>query len=95
MKTAVGNVETYLKKKGGSLQAKAPYALLLGYQPEPNITPDLESTGRSFDHSLVGILRWTVELGRAGLSTKISMQSSHLALPCEVHLKKFIISLLT
>jgi hypothetical protein len=41
-------------------------------------------------HSLVGVLRWIVELGRVDLDVEVSMMSSHLALPREGegHLKE-------
>ena len=38
--------------------------------------------------SSVGIMRWIVELGRVEICLEVSLMSSHLALPCEVHLDK-------
>ena len=41
-------------------------------------------------HSLLGVLQWIVELGRADLTTEVSMMSSHLALPREGHFKEVL-----
>ena len=40
----------------------------------------------SYYQSLIGILRWMVELGRVDICTEVSMMSSHLALPRKGHL---------
>ncbi|KAL7528322.1 hypothetical protein ACHAXR_005938, partial [Thalassiosira sp. AJA248-18] len=87
---AVDNVETYLKKKGETLPAKAPTPLSTGYRPEIDLTPELGAADASYYHSLIGILRWIVELGRADLNVEVSMMSSHLALPREGHLKEVL-----
>lgn len=46
----------------------------------------LDPDRASYYQSLIGILRWTVELGRVDISTEVSLLSSHLALPREGHL---------
>ena len=58
------------------------------YSPELDITPELISTYAAYYQSLVGILRWIVELGRVGICLEILLMSSHLALPREGHLDK-------
>ena len=89
-KSAVENVEAYLAKKGMTLQAKAPTPLSNGYRPELDVSPECGPADAAYYHSLIGILRWIVELGRADLSTEVSMMSSHLALPREGHLKEVL-----
>ena len=84
----VNNVATYLEKRNHSLDAKAPTQLSSGYFPEIDISPELEATEASYYHSLIGILRWMVELGRIDVCCEISMLSSHLALPREGHLEE-------
>jgi hypothetical protein len=42
----------------------------------------------SYYHTLIGVLRWIVELGRIDIDVEVSMMSSHLALPREGHLKE-------
>ena len=58
------------------------------YSPELDITPELISTNAAYYQSLVGILRWIVELGRVKICLEVSLMSSHLALPREGHLDK-------
>ena len=40
--------------------------------------------------SLIGILRWIVELGQVDVCLEVSMMSSHLALPREGHLEQVL-----
>jgi len=89
-KAAVDNVEKYLKEKGEVLQVKAPTPLSSGYRPELDVSPELGDADASYYHSLIGMLRWLVELGRADINTEVSMMSSHLALPREGHLKEVL-----
>ena len=42
----------------------------------------------TYYQSLIGILRWTVELGRANIAIKVSKISSHAVLPRKGHLNK-------
>ena len=77
---AVNNVEQYLKSKGKKLVPKAPAPMTNGYRPEIDILAELPEDEASYYHSLVGVLRWIVELGRVDINTEVSMMSSHLAL---------------
>ena len=85
--SAVKNVEDYRQKHGlGPLhKAKAPWPS--NYRPEMDITPELEPQQASYYQSLIGILRWIVELGRADLVMETSAMASMMALPREGHLK--------
>jgi hypothetical protein len=38
--------------------------------------------------SVIGMLRWVVEIGRVDIITEVSMLSSHLAMPREGHLEE-------
>ncbi|KAL7478074.1 hypothetical protein ACHAWX_000108, partial [Stephanocyclus meneghinianus] len=78
---AVRNVEEYLQKKGEKLVVKAPTPLSNGYRPEIDLSPELEELDTAYYHSLIGVLRWIVEIGRVDISIEVSMMSSHLALP--------------
>ena len=40
--------------------------------------------------SLIGILRWIVELGRVDVCLEVSMMSSHMAMPREGHLSEVL-----
>ena len=90
VQAAVNNVEDYLMKRGEKLKAKAPTPLSNGYRPEIDVSPELESTDASYFHSLIGVLRWMVELGRVDICIEVSMMSSHLALPREGHFKEVL-----
>jgi hypothetical protein len=96
---AVKNVEQYLLLKGGKLANKAETPIQTSYRPELDITPKLTPTGLAYVQSVIGILRWIVELGRIDICLETSMLSSHLAMPREgllaqtyhvfVYLKKY------
>ena len=73
----------YLKKRGEGLAVKAVTPMTSGYRPEIDITPELGSEDAAYYHSIIGVLRWIVELGRIDINVKASMLSSHLALPRE------------
>ena len=60
------------------------------YRPELDVTPELNSTDATYYQSLIGILRWMVELGRIDICLEVSMMSSHLALPREGHLEQVL-----
>ena len=88
VQSAVKNVEEHLAKVGEKLPYKAPTPLSSGYCPEIDVSPEFGEADASYFHSLIGVLRWIVELGRVDLDVEVSMMSSHLALPREGHLKE-------
>ena len=88
VQAAVKNVEDYLTSKGEKLPYKAPTPLSSGYRPEIDVSPELGGEEASYFHSLIGVLRWIVELGQADMDVEVSMMSSHLALSRVGHLKE-------
>ena len=66
---------------------KAENPFNMGYDPELDISSELYSDTVSCYLTILGILRWMVELGRIDLITKVSLLSSHVALPKEGHLE--------
>ena len=88
VKAAVTNVEEYLSKIGQSLPARAKTPLSANYRPELDVSDELGPDEASYYQSLIGILRWMVELGRVDLNCEVSMMSSHLALPRKGHLEQ-------
>ena len=86
VQSAVKNVEEYLAKRGKSLTPKASDVIPKGYRPEIDVTPELDPGEASYYQSLIGIMRWMVEIGRVDICTEVSMMSSHLALPRKGHL---------
>ena len=85
---AVGNVEKYLASKGKSLPKKAKAPLTTNYRPEIDTSRELEPIEASYYQSLIGILRWIVELGRVDITVEASMMASCMALPREGHLQQ-------
>ena len=88
VQAAVKNVETYLKSRGSKLAATAKTPLPTSYRPEADLTPELNAADAAYYQSLIGVLRWMVELGRVDICLEVSMMSSHLALPREGHLSQ-------
>ena len=84
---AVKNVETWLARQNRSLPKKAEQPFKPGYRPEIDVSRELNQEEASYYQSLIGILRWIVELGRVDVNLEVSMMSSHLALPREGHLE--------
>ena len=60
------------------------------YRPEIYITPELGEADATYFHSLIGVLRWIVELGRVDINVEASMLSSHLAIPREGHMQELL-----
>ena len=88
VKAAVENVKSYLSKKGKNLPKKARTPLSSGYRPEIDVSDELEGDEATYYQSLIGVLRWMVELGRIDITVEVSMMSSHLALPRQGHLEQ-------
>ncbi len=63
VRAALDNVKEYLGKKGTSLPTKDPMPMASQYCPEVDIREELEEEEDSYFHSLIGVLRWIVELG--------------------------------
>ena len=70
------------------MKAKAPTPMTDGYRPEIDVTPELGPEDAAYYHSLIGVLRWIVELGRVDINIEASMLSSHLVMPREGHLEE-------
>ena len=90
VEAAVKNVTEYLKKRREGLAAKAVTPMTSGYRPESDLTPELGEEDAAYFHSLIGVLRWIVELGRVDINFEASMLSSHLVVPREGHMKELL-----
>ena len=60
----------------------------ISYRPELDITPELDPVMAAYYMSLIGILRWMVELGREDIFLEISMMSYNMAIPREGHVEQ-------
>ena len=86
IQAAVKNVEAHLAEKGEKLPptAKSPWSF--GYRPETDISPELSSSDAAYFQSLIGVLRWIVELNRVDICMETSALASMMAMPREGHL---------
>jgi len=86
VQNAVKNVENYRNKNclGQLPRVKSPWSR--NYLPESDVSPELSPIMSSYFQSLIGILRWIVELGRADLVMETSALASMMDLPREGHL---------
>jgi len=87
VQAAVENMKAWLAKSGRQLPKKAEAPFKSGYRPEIDVSQELTGEEASYYQSLIGILRWMVELGRVDICLEVSLMSSHLALPREGHLE--------
>ena len=88
VQAAVNNVTDHLEKIGLKLPSRTKTPLSSNYRPEIDVSPELNATDATYYQSLIGVLRWMVELGRIDICCEVSMMSSHLALPREGHLQQ-------
>ena len=73
-----------------SLPVKANAPMQTSYTCELDMTPELDEKYSTYFQSLIGVLRWIVELGRVDVCLECSLLSSHLALPREGHLEQLL-----
>ena len=90
VQAAVNNVEEYLKGRGMKLPKKASSPLKGDYRPEIDITTELNGKSAAYYQSLIGVLRWIVELGRADITVEASMMASFMAAPRQGHLDQVL-----
>ena len=88
VREAVKNCDAHLKKNFDgrhSLPKKAPNPFLYGYEAESDTSPALDPERASYYQTIIGVMRWMVELGRIDIATELSILSSYLAYPREGH----------
>ena len=93
VQAAVRNVEEYLSEEENKhlrIPNKVETPLMTAYRPELNISPELEPKEAMYYLSLIGILRWMVELAWVDICLEVSMMSSHLAMPRKGHLDQVL-----
>jgi uncharacterized protein len=87
VKNAIKTAEAQLEEQGLKLKTKVSATLPSGYRPEMDISEELNAKGANRFQELIGILRWTVELGRINIATPVALLSSFLAAPRRGHLE--------
>ncbi len=63
VQSAVKSVYGHLAKQGMKLPCKAPNPLTFDYRPEIDVSQELAENDASYYQTLIGVLRWIVELG--------------------------------
>ena len=64
--------------------------MVTSYRPELDVSPTLGPSDASYYMSLIGILRWIVELGRIDICLEVSVMSSHMAMPRVGHMEQLL-----
>jgi len=90
IKEAIRCLEMELGKAGKTLKGKPSTPMQANYRPELDISPILNPEQASYYMSLIGILRWAVELGRIDIFIDVSLLSSHMCQPRIGHLEQVI-----
>ena len=88
VRAAVCNVESYLKEKKGTFPKERDAPITTNYRPELDESAELDAEDAAYFQSLIGVLRWIVELGRVDINCEVSMLSSCMALPRYGHLEQ-------
>lgn len=74
VQAAVKNVESYVSTKSEDrckLPAKAETPLKTSYRPELDVSPELKPEDANYYQSVIGVLRWIVELGRVDICLEV------------------------
>ena len=93
VQSAIKNVEEYIRRPENShlkIPSNAETPLMTSYRPELDVSPELTPRDSTYYQSLIGILRWIVELGRVEICLEVSMMSSHLVMPRKGHLDQVL-----
>ena len=86
IKDALHNLEFNLQRMEKRLPTKVTTPLSSNYRPELDMTPYLDDDFTRFYQQLIGILRWSVELGRIDIHLPVALLAQHLAQPQVGHL---------
>ena len=87
---AVRNYIVYLLFNYGGkyrMPKKAVNPFKMCYDPELDTSLELDPDTAYYYLTIIGILRWIIEIGRTEIITKVTLLSSHTALPREAHLE--------
>ena len=84
---AVKNVEDHLRKINSKLPTRASAPFPTNCRPELDTSEELDSEGQTYYQSLIGVLRWIIELGRIDIGAEASIMASFLANPRVGHLE--------
>ena len=87
---AVRNCTVHLSSNYGGkykMPKKAENPFKMGYDPELDTSPELDSNAVPWYLTITGILRWMIELGRIDIINAVLLLTYHVALLREGHLE--------
>jgi hypothetical protein len=90
VREAIRCLEMELLKSGKALIGKPKVPIQHGYRPELDTSPLLNDDQANYYQSLIGVLRWAVELGRIDIHVYVALLSSYLAQPRVGHLNQVL-----
>ena len=90
VKRAIEEVERELALAGKCLKKKVMSPLASGYRPELDASPELDDKRSSYYSSLMGVLRWCVELGRVDIVVEVGLLTRFQANPRQGHLEQLL-----
>jgi hypothetical protein len=90
VKAAVENVEEGIKNKRWKLPTKVKTPMVSSYVPELDGTPELEPEELQYFQELIGMLRWTTEIGKVDILHEVSILSQYQVSPWEGHLDQVL-----
>jgi hypothetical protein len=81
-------LELELAKAGKTLKGKPNTPMQTNYRPELDVSPLLDPEQANYYMSLIGILRWAIELGRLDIYIDVCLLSSYMCQPRIGHLEQ-------
>ena len=84
----MNNVEGHLMKSGLSFIRVTNSPMMNNYIHECSVISDLNDTKSIYYASLIGILRWMVDMGKSDIACEVYMMLSYVAMPIEGHLQQ-------
>jgi hypothetical protein len=87
VKDAMRNVKNWLDAKGSYLKTKCSSVLPSGYGPELDVSNYCNDEEANYFQQHIGVLRWTIELGRIDITAEVSMLAAFTAAPHQGHLQ--------
>ena len=87
---AVRNCENHVKENFSvdfQLLKYAPNPFPINYEPEIDVSRELTPDEASYYQTIIGVMRWMIELGRVDIGVEVSKLSSFLAYPRKGHME--------
>ena len=90
VEAAIANVEKELKKRNMGLPTRTRVPMSNGYDASLDDSEELSDEDANYYQSLIGIMRWIVEMGRMDVATETSILSSYIANPRKGHFMELL-----